>query len=88
MASSTLTTKGRITVPKAIRDRLGLVRGDILDVSVDADGRLVARPVRPQRSVFGVLSRLAPTRPVSDVEMRRAIRALAAYQVLHSSKGR
>jgi AbrB family looped-hinge helix DNA binding protein len=53
-----MTAKGQITVPKAVRERLGLRPGDQLDV-VDDEGRLVARrltPVDPIDSVYGIIS--------------------------------
>jgi AbrB family looped-hinge helix DNA binding protein len=43
MASTTLTTKGQMTLPKAIRDRLNLKPGDRLEVSTDGD-RIVITP--------------------------------------------
>ncbi len=43
MPLSKLTAKGQITIPKAIRERLGLSAGDKLEFSVDDAGRIVAR---------------------------------------------
>jgi len=37
-----VTTKGQVTITKALRDRLGLRRGTVLEFEVEA-GRLVAR---------------------------------------------
>lgn len=45
MARSTLTTKGQITIPKAIRDRLGLDRGDELSFELREDGVVEVRPL-------------------------------------------
>jgi antitoxin PrlF len=39
-----LTNKGQITVPKEIRDRLGLGAGHRIDIDIDRSGRLVLRP--------------------------------------------
>ncbi len=33
--------RGQVTIPKAIRDRLGIVPGTVLDI-VDENGRLIA----------------------------------------------
>jgi antitoxin PrlF len=35
---STLTTKGQVTIPKPIRDRLGLRPGDSIDFAMDEQG--------------------------------------------------
>ena len=46
-----VTTKGQVTIPKPIRDRLGIVPGDTVAFELAPDGRIVlvkagrARPV-------------------------------------------
>jgi AbrB family looped-hinge helix DNA binding protein len=40
---------GQITLPKALRDRLGLSVGDYLQANI-ADGKIVMRPVNRKRS--------------------------------------
>jgi len=45
-----LSEKGQVTVPKPIRERLGLVTGSVLDFDV-ADGKLVARKAIPEDSL-------------------------------------
>ncbi len=78
MATTTLTSKGQITLPKAIRERLALKQGDRLRVAVDSDGRMtLARERQPIDSVYGLLRRLAKKRPVSLAEMRTALRQRA-----------
>lgn len=75
MAESTLTSKGQITIPKEIRTRLGLRRGDRLEFEVAADGEVTMRRCRrrPGRGLLGLLAHRAPTRAVSVAEMRAAI---------------
>lgn len=43
---ATLTTKGQITLPKALRDALGLDSGAKLHFSLNADGGFVAQPIK------------------------------------------
>jgi antitoxin PrlF len=53
---ATLTSKGQITLPKEIRDRLGLDAGSILDFQVLADNTISARQVKPDaRRIRGLL---------------------------------
>jgi antitoxin PrlF len=43
---TTVSVKGQITIPKRLRDRLGLRPGTVLDFD-EADGRLVGRKLVP-----------------------------------------
>ncbi len=43
---TTVSEKGQITIPKRLRDRLGLRPGTVLDFE-DANGRLVGRKLGP-----------------------------------------
>lgn len=74
MPISTLTSKGQVTIPKAIRERLGLSEGDTLEFSVDNKGRIVARPSPREKGLCGVLRDFAPRRAVTVDEMNAAIR--------------
>jgi antitoxin PrlF len=49
--SSTLSSKGQITVPLEIRNRLGLKEGDRVDFVVE-DGRTTIRPARALENPF------------------------------------
>jgi AbrB family looped-hinge helix DNA binding protein len=73
MAVATLTSKGQTTIPKEIRDLLGLAPGDKLDFVVESDGRLVLRPATLDvRQLRGLLHRRSK-KPVSLEPMDRAI---------------
>jgi antitoxin PrlF len=53
---ATLTSKGQITLPKEIRDRLGLDAGSMLDFQVLPDNTITARAVQPDaRRIRGLL---------------------------------
>jgi AbrB family looped-hinge helix DNA binding protein len=49
--SSTISSKGQITVPLEIRNRLGLKSGDRVEFVVEQD-RTTIRPLRPQENPF------------------------------------
>jgi AbrB family looped-hinge helix DNA binding protein len=36
-----VTTKGQVTIPKPVRDRLGILPGDAVRFELDPDGRVV-----------------------------------------------
>ncbi len=44
MPSATVTSKGQITIPKAVRDELGLREGDRVAFRVLDDGKVVVEP--------------------------------------------
>ena len=44
MATVTLTSKGQLTIPRQLRDALGLAPGARLQASIDRHGRLVLVP--------------------------------------------
>lgn len=51
---ATVTTKGQVTIPKPVRDLLGLIPGSKVDFRRNAKGEVVLRPAekRPDRSRF------------------------------------
>lgn len=55
---ATVTDKGQVTVPKEIRDRMGIVPGSRLDFEVMDDGSLRVRVLaRGAEKLFGLLHR-------------------------------
>lgn len=55
---STVTAKGQVTIPKPIRERLGLRPGEVLEFEEDAGGTVVARKAAtrsPVDELYGVL---------------------------------
>ena len=58
--------RGQVTIPKALRKKLGLVPGTILDFDSD-DGRLVAVKVQPRGPVDAVFGALGNGRSTDDL---------------------
>ena len=76
MATVTLTSKGQLTLPRQLRDALGLAPGARLQASIDRHGRLVLVPSRYEpEDLFR--HRPKVNRVMSTDDMDRAI-ALAA----------
>jgi AbrB family looped-hinge helix DNA binding protein len=73
---ATVSAKGQITLPKAIRNQLGLGEGARLDLEI-VDGSLCGRPVsRTALDILGAL-RQPGRKAVSVEEMKEAIEAAA-----------
>lgn len=70
MLESTVTKKGQTTLPKPVRDLLGVQAGDRVRYVV-LDGEVRILPVRPIRRLFGVLKHDGPA--VTVEEMKRAV---------------
>jgi len=69
VSSATLTSKGQITIPKDVRDQLGLETGDRLVFVVHSDGNVVLKPAKTDlRELHGLLYRKG-RRPHSVEEM-------------------
>ena len=74
MAVATLTNKGQVTVPKAIRTSLGLHSGDKLEFVITETGKALIIPVTKKvDEVFGILHRPG-RKPASIEEMDAAIK--------------
>jgi AbrB family looped-hinge helix DNA binding protein len=74
---TTMTTKGQVTVPKAVRDRLHLRAGDRLEFLIEADGSVRVVPVTTRVTALkGMVP--PPKRPLSLKEMDEAIASGAA----------
>ena len=50
--SSTISSKGQVTIPIEVRHRLGLKEGDKVEF-VQEEGRTFLRPAQPERNPFG-----------------------------------
>ena len=73
---ATITSKGQVTLPKPIRDRLHLRPGDKIDFILEADGGLrVVAATAPVTELKGMLPK--PEVPVTLQEMDEVIAAAA-----------
>ena len=73
MAKSTITTKGQTTVPKEVRDHLGLKPGDKIEFVIQPDGAVRVEALSVDiRSLQGSLRRYVKMVTVED--MRKAVR--------------
>ncbi|MBX3673074.1 MAG: AbrB/MazE/SpoVT family DNA-binding domain-containing protein [Burkholderiales bacterium] len=77
MPQATLTSKGQITLPKEVRESLGVGTGDRVDFVETAKGvYTVVAAARDVRDLKGLIAK--PPRPVTVEAMRRAVAKRAA----------
>lgn len=74
MTSATITTKGRITLPKGLREQLGIEAGDRLEFIELEQGFLVIPATRDIRALKGIVH--APRPPVSLKTMNKVLRKM------------
>lgn len=72
MPTATITSKGQITIPKAVREALGVSAGDRVEFVAEEKGayRVVAA-TRDVRHLKGLVAK--PAKPVSIEAMNRAV---------------
>ena len=70
MVTATLTSKGQLTIPKAVRDSLHLHAGDRVEFVVHGDSEATLKPVtKSVDEVFGRLHRPGqPRKSVGDMK--------------------
>ena len=72
MTAATLTSKGQLTIPKAVRDALGIGPGDRVDFVRMADGNFAVIPATKSiKRLKGIIPK--PKKPVSLDDMDDAI---------------
>jgi len=70
MSAATITSKGQLTLPKAVRDRLELGPGDRVDFGLAPDGRFDSIPVKASIKILkGCVP--APKNPSPSKRWRR-----------------
>jgi len=81
MSEARMSSKGQITLPKDIRDRLGLKQGDRVRFIVEDDGRVRLLPAKRDISeLAGILPK--PKRALSIEEMDEIVQTAVARHVL------
>ena len=71
--ANNVTSKGQVTIPKKVRDRLGIEAGSAVDFVLTDAGEVVLRPVSragTRRSARPPKSRFAKLRGRATVKMR------------------
>ena len=65
---SRVTRKGQVTIPKRVRDHLGIEPGSVVDFELAADGRIVLTVVgaEPKPSRFERFRGIAKTKLTTD----------------------
>ena len=74
-----MTVRGKMTIPKAIREHLGLKPGDRVKFFVHPDGSVVLLPKVPVTALRGML-KTRRGRPVTTDEMTEAVAKSAARE--------
>jgi AbrB family looped-hinge helix DNA binding protein len=73
IATARITSKGQVTIPKEIRERLGVEPGDALDFRIE-DGRLDVRAVK-RRRLSGFRGLFPVSNALDFAEERKRFRA-------------
>ncbi len=79
-AFSTITSKGQVTIPKDVRERMNLKEGDMIAFVPMRDGTLIVPRNKPVESIFGLLADYAiPGTSLADYD--NAVREAVAEHV-------
>lgn len=73
MATATMTSKGQITIPKEIREALGIQAGDRIDFITETDGRVILKAATLEISALEGILYEKGRKPVSIEDMNRDI---------------
>jgi antitoxin PrlF len=90
-SSATMTSKGQVTVPADIREKLGVKAGDRLDFHLADSGKLTVVPVK-RRSILESRLELEPLalgRPLTQKDIDDAVgEEMVAQEVRIARQGR
>ena len=89
MESTTMTSKGQVTIPKAVRQQLGLQQGSRVAFVVEGD-HAVLRPAVPDRALpasgFGMVKVSGPALP-ADFDVASLLKAESGSSVVSAKQG-
>jgi antitoxin PrlF len=85
---SAITTKGQATIPKAIREHLGLKPGDRVKFFVHPDGTVVLLPKLPVATLRGMIKPRPPRVSIERMNEAIATGAAAGWNNRRSRKRR
>jgi antitoxin PrlF len=77
--TATLTSKGQVTIPKALREQLGLEAGDRLEFVLREDGKVELVPL--DASIAALKGIVKVTRAATTEEMNEAVAAAASGDI-------
>ena len=69
--NATLTSKGQVTIPKRIREKLGLEAGTEVEFILDDDGSLRVRPKEPPMERLRAIQQQLSTHEIDTEQLRR-----------------
>ena len=78
---SAITTKGQATIPKAVRDHLGLTPGDRVKFFIHPDGTVVLLPKLPASALRGIVKKRRKVATLSDMDEAIALGALEDFRL-------
>ena len=85
---SAITAKGQATIPKPIREHLGLKPGDRVKFFIHPDGTVVLLPRLPVTALRGMLKRHGPRVTIEQMNTAIAEGAAAGWTTRRSRKRR
>ena len=82
-----LTAKSQITIPKSVKDKIGLMIGERIAIYPTQDGGFIGKPQRKSNimNYFGDLAHLDDGRPFKEIR-EEAQKAAADYRVSQLKK--
>jgi AbrB family looped-hinge helix DNA binding protein len=80
MPTSTLTSKGQITVPKPIREHLHVAEGDQVDFAIAANGDVIMHRITGSITALAGLLHRPNRKTITQEEMDQAIAGAVSDQ--------